>query len=111
MRLARRTAALVVLGAGLVVVAMACSDDPGSSPTLPPILTTTTLPIPTTANPIAQNQFYTIEPGDNLSSIADRYRVSVEAIMQKNNIPDPNAISVGQVLELPEEAVIPTTPP
>lgn len=43
---------------------------------------------------------YTVRKGDTLSLIANRYRVSVESIVQKNNIKNPNLIYVGQVLRI-----------
>jgi LysM repeat protein len=104
--------ALALLAAGLAVVAAACSDSPGSSaPTLPPIVTTSTIAPPTTMNPIDQRQFYTVEPGDNLSGIASRFGVSQESLMALNGITNPDAIAVGQVLQLPPEAFAPTTVP
>ena len=103
---------LALLAAGLAVVAAACSDSPGSSaPTLPPIVTTSTIAPPTTMNPIDQRQFYTVEQGDNLSGIASRFGVSQDSLMALNGITNPDAIAVGQVLQLPPEAFTPTTVP
>lgn len=96
---------------GLVGVAAGCSDDDGSSgaPTLPPISTTSTLAPSTTLNLVNQNRLYQVQEGDNLSRIAGRFGVTVEAIMAKNAIDNPDSISVGQILELPENAVLETT--
>ena len=44
---------------------------------------------------------YVVQSGDMLSAIAERYSVSVEAIVQANNIPNPDALEVGQVLIIP----------
>jgi lysozyme len=57
----------------------------------------------TTEQPPAQpdNQSYTVRSGDSLSSIAERYGVTVEAICQANSIENPNLIRVGQVLTIP----------
>lgn len=57
----------------------------------------------TTEQPAAQpdNQSYTVRSGDSLSSIAERYGVTVEAICQANSIENPNLIRVGQVLTIP----------
>jgi LysM repeat protein len=102
---------LAVVPAVTLVSVAGCSEDGGTSgaPTLPPIVTTSTLPPPTTLNLISQSQFYQVRAGDNLTGIADRFGVTVEDLMAKNGIQDPDAIAVGQVLELPANAVIGTT--
>lgn len=53
---------------------------------------------------------YTIQPGDTLSSIARLYQVSVESIVELNNITNPNIIVPGTKLLLPENAVNPFRP-
>lgn len=95
------------LGAGVA----GCSEDGAGSdaPTLPPISTTSTLPPPTTLNLVNQNRFYEVQQGDNLTRIATRFGVTVEEIMAKNAIENPDSIAVGQILELPENAVLETT--
>ncbi|MBP7332579.1 MAG: LysM peptidoglycan-binding domain-containing protein, partial [Firmicutes bacterium] len=44
---------------------------------------------------------YTVQTGDTLFAIAQRYGVTVEAIVQANSITNPNVIFVGQVLTIP----------
>jgi len=44
---------------------------------------------------------YTVKSGDNLTVIANKYGVTVDAIVQLNNIANRNIISVGQVLKIP----------
>lgn len=44
---------------------------------------------------------YTVQPGDTLSSIARTFGVTVDAIVQANNISNPNFIASGQVLTIP----------
>jgi len=44
---------------------------------------------------------YVVQSGDYLSAIAERYSVSVEAIVQANNITNPDALEVGQTLTIP----------
>ncbi len=102
---------LAVVAAGFVAVAGGCTEGGTATdaPTLPPILTTTTVPASTTLNLVDQRRFYTVETGDNLTRIAARFGVAVEELMAKNGIRNPDAISVGQVLELPESAVLATT--
>ena len=44
---------------------------------------------------------YAVQPGDTLSKIAARFGVTVAAIVEANDIKDPNKIEVGQVLVIP----------
>jgi hypothetical protein len=44
---------------------------------------------------------YVVQPGDTLSAIAQRFHTSQAALLQANDIADPNQIAVGQVLRLP----------
>jgi len=61
-------------------------DAPAPAPTTPPAGTTTT---------------YIVQRGDILSRIAQRYGVTVSAIVAANNIPNPSLIYAGQVLTIP----------
>ena len=47
--------------------------------------------------------YYTVQPGDNLTKIAGQFGTSVKAIVEANDIADPNLIVVGQVLEIPTD--------
>lgn len=44
---------------------------------------------------------YTVQPGDTLSLIAQRFGVPVDLLAQANEITNPNLIQVGQVLTIP----------
>lgn len=60
----------------------------------------------------AVNTFYggqtiTVESGDSLSSIASKYQIELSEILEINDIPNPNSISVGQQILLPTSAIIP----
>lgn len=44
---------------------------------------------------------YTVQGGDNISSIASDFGVSVNTIIWANNIKNPNSLSVGEVLKIP----------
>lgn len=44
---------------------------------------------------------YVVQPGDQLAAIAQRFGVSWPAVVQANNISDPNTIQVGQTLIIP----------
>lgn len=71
--------------------------NPGTPPTTPP-------PAPTT--PAGT---YTVVRGDTLSRIAQRFGISLAALISANNIPNPNLIYAGQVLVIPGGSG--TTPP
>ena len=45
---------------------------------------------------------YTVQTGDTLFSIASRFGTTVEALVEANNITNPDLIRVGQVLTIPE---------
>lgn len=98
------------------MVVAACSrgaDDDGGvgAVTLPPIATTSTVAPPTTLSLLDQDRFVTVRQGDILSEIAKQYEVSQDDLMAKNGITDPDAVYVGQVLELPEDAVLANSEP
>lgn len=47
---------------------------------------------------------YTVQSGDNLSSIAHRFNVDFEELKKANGITDPTSITVGRELVLPKGA-------
>ncbi|MGQ9490967.1 MAG: LysM peptidoglycan-binding domain-containing protein [Anaerolineae bacterium] len=47
---------------------------------------------------------YTVQAGDTLAQIAQRFRVTQEAIAQLNGLADPNVLTVGQQLKIPSSA-------
>lgn len=57
----------------------------------------TKTPIPDTLLP-GQEVEYRIEPGDTLETIAALFNSTAEAIAERNEIDDPNAIGVGQII-------------
>ncbi len=44
---------------------------------------------------------YIVQPGDTIGSIAAKFGVTADAIIQLNNLSNPNALEVGQVLRIP----------
>ncbi|HWJ76836.1 MAG TPA: LysM domain-containing protein [Niallia sp.] len=44
---------------------------------------------------------YTVKAGDTLSKISKMYNTSVQALVTKNNIANPNLIKIGQKLIIP----------
>jgi LysM repeat protein len=87
----------VVLAAGL----LACgSDTKSATDTLPPIATTTTtttMPPTTTTIP----DFYIIQPGDTLFSIATMFGLDTDVLAAYNNIVNKEHIESGQKLKIP----------
>jgi len=45
---------------------------------------------------------HTVQSGETLSAIAARYNISLDALLTVNELENPNVLSVGQVLSLPE---------
>ena len=52
---------------------------------------------------------YTIRAGDNLTTIARRFGVSIATIANANHIDDPDVIRTGDVLVIPAMGATPTT--
>jgi len=53
---------------------------------------------------------HTVQPGDTLARLANRYGVTVDALVAANEIEDPDLIRVGQVLTIPASTAVPPTP-
>lgn len=71
--------------------------------TATPASTSTPKPAPT-----ATFQKYTVKKGDTLSTIAQKFKVSVEAIRSANGLPD-DTIHVGDILNIPVPGPTPTS--
>jgi len=69
-----------------------------------------TLVLVTSLAALAQEQSYTIAPGDTLYRISLKYNVSLTAIAAANNIRNVNLIYAGQTLRIPSGGTVPTTP-
>ena len=58
-----------------------------------------------TAKPTPKQTTYTIRQGDTLSTIAKRFKITVEELLAANKqIKDPNKIAIGDVLVIPSPA-------
>jgi murein DD-endopeptidase MepM/ murein hydrolase activator NlpD len=53
------------------------------------------------SDPTPEAPVYTVQPGDTLYAIAERFGSTVEAIAAANDLADPSLISVGQRLRIP----------
>jgi LysM repeat protein len=77
---------------------------PAAQSSPPPFLVPSPSPSPTTPAP-PQQRFHVVEGGDTLNRIAQRYGVTVEAIMQANGFTDRNRIlRIGERLVIPDPA-------
>jgi LysM repeat protein len=74
---------------------------PSRTPTLIPGLTEILLPTPTPF-------FYIVVPGDTLGAIADRFGVSLQALMASNPGIQPTALTVGTQLVIPTGSALPS---
>jgi len=92
----------------LALAAGACgTTDKASKEPLPPIRTTTsTTTIPGTTLPEGVRRFWVIERGDTLASIASATGVTVQSIIELNNIQNPDNIPAGETIEIPAIVVL-----
>ena len=83
---------------------------PGQSIVLPypgmPLPTSTPIPLNLASGTKLE---YIVQSGDSLAGIASEYNSTVDAIITENNITDPNAIQVGQLLIIPVNLVTATS--
>lgn len=94
-----------VVPSGLSTALPSALPTVGASTPLPATSAPTVAP-PTTGSvspsPEASIHPYKIKPGDTLAHIANKFDVTVQAILDANpSIPDPNHIEVGQVIVIP----------
>lgn len=69
--------------------------------------------VPPTASAVSSATIHTIKQGESLSQIAQRYGVTVQALVETNNLANPNHIVTGQKLIIPEpgQASTASSPP
>jgi LysM repeat protein len=87
------------------------SSQPAPPPTLaPPTATPRPTATPIAPTPTAQASAtprqagtYTVKPGDELKHIAADHHVSIWKIIAANDIPNPDSLKVGQILNIPPE--------
>ena len=91
----------------LAVAGVACgTTDPAAQERLPPIQTTTPSTT-TTSTTVAPGDFlYVVQSGDTLQRIAERFSVTVAAIVERNALASADDIEAGQSLEIPEGLVV-----
>jgi LysM repeat protein len=92
---------------------MPCDGAPSPTPTPGTQPTPTSSPSPSPSpTPEPGGTYYTVRGGDTLTGIAVRYGVTVWAIVQANNLSNPNVIYPGQRLYIPTSgSPSPPSPP
>lgn len=75
-----------------------------ATPSAPQPQTVVVSPVPSAATATGQTFTYTVVAGDTLLSIATRFGTTPEAIAQLNSLADPNALTLGQKLQIPGAA-------
>lgn len=65
--------------------------------------TAATAPVSPSPSPPSGGEIYTVESGDTLSSIAQRFDTTVEAIVEANDLADPDTLSIGDELIIPPD--------
>jgi LasA protease len=98
-----------VASIGMAAIA-ACGAASGNSNAATPLPVTTKIAVVATADPTAANptpvsttviDHYTVRNGDTLSGISLQYNISIDDLMRANGLADPNALQIGQVLNIP----------
>lgn len=83
----------------VLIIPGAHTPDSGKSPVQPP------------DHQPSRPSTYVVRSGDTLGDIAKRFNTTVQALMQANNIRNPNRIEVGQVLTIPGQGGKDPAPP
>jgi Flp pilus assembly protein TadD len=94
-------ASLAGSNTGLHLAALERADAIGRNPPTA-VPTATALPTPT-VTPIPTEGVYVVQGGDTLKAIAEQFNITIEEIIEINQLENPNALSVGQILIIPEE--------
>jgi LysM repeat protein len=112
---------LILLSSFLLLTSCtpAQSDSTPQPIALTPYLTSTSAPLPTpgglvtprTPLPSPTPFTYTVQAGDTMSEIAEQFRVSLDDLQAANPQVSPNAMSVGQILNIPSNPDNPTGEP
>ena len=90
---------LVRIGAGDATPEPTAETEPPSAATPSPTVPAPS-PVPTVP-PTSSGVYYTVQPGENLFRIAQRYSTTVEAIVAANDLPDRGLVQAGQTLLIP----------
>jgi LysM repeat protein len=102
-------APMLVIASLLALPLIACGGDdplptptatfPAALPTQPALLENT--PEPASTTEVNGAQEYTVQAGDTLGAIATQFGVTVEAIVEANDIANPDLIQPGDTITIP----------
>ena len=101
-----RRVVLIVAGIGAATLVSCGSDDNAAPDSLPAVVTTTTTTT-TVATTTTIPEVYEVQPGDILSEIVKKFRISQDELMALNGITNPDRIYAGQKLKIPRSASAP----
>lgn len=75
---------------------------PPATPTTPPAAPTATVAAAPTSTATPAVTVYIVQPGDTLNKIAEKFGVSLDALIKANNISKPDSLDVGQEIKIPK---------
>ncbi|MGA0894374.1 MAG: LysM peptidoglycan-binding domain-containing protein [Ilumatobacteraceae bacterium] len=107
--MSRRRIWLAVAAAGglpLLVAACGGGDSSGEVATLPPIATTSTTTTTIFVTTTIVYVKHTVQPGETLFIIADAYGVTMDELIEINEIKNPDYIQAGEVLLVPSSGTV-----
>jgi soluble lytic murein transglycosylase-like protein len=71
------------------------------------VLRSSTTVVAVLALTLGASAAYTVKPGDNLTSIAARFGVTVSDLVRANHLTNPDRLAVGKTLDIPESTGLP----
>lgn len=104
--------AIIQPGQELIIPRPTPTAEPQATPVIPSTTQAADTPVSTGEAPLASGeQIYIVESGDTLSGIAIKFDVSVNLLMNRNNITDPSLLRVGQTIIIPVGTPTPSPSP
>lgn len=104
-----RVSMATAVAGGLPLLVGACGggDSAGDNATLPPIATTSTTTTTVFVTTTIVYLKHTVQPGETLFIIADAYGVTMDDLIEINEIENPDYIQAGEVLLVPSDGTRP----
>lgn len=97
----------VIAGGAMTVVACGGGGSAGPAATLPPIATTSTTTTTVFVTTTIVYLKHTVQPGETLFVIATAYGVTMDELIEINEIDNPDYIQAGDVLLVPSDGSLP----